>query len=108
MDMFDRSLGSLLGLFVGDAFGAQTEFDKEANLKTEYPGGILEMTDRDRWIGEPGMITDDSEMAIMLATSLIECKGFSQKDVRRHYIKWLDAHGSPCTLRCKLGYRATH
>ncbi|MDY0287300.1 MAG: ADP-ribosylglycohydrolase family protein [Sphaerochaeta sp.] len=90
MDMFDRGFGSLLGLFVGDAFGAQTEFDTEAKLKEEYPDGILEMTDRDRWIGEAGMITDDSEMAIMLATSLIECRGFVQKDVRRQYIKWLD------------------
>lgn len=91
MDMFDRGLGSLLGLFVGDAFGAQTEFDKQEKLAQEYPNGIREMKDRDRWIGEAGMITDDSEMAIMLATSLIDNKGFSQKDVRRRYIAWLNA-----------------
>ena len=58
MDSSDRALGSLLGLFVGDAFGAQTEFDKEKDLGVEYPNGILEMEDKERWVGEAGMITD--------------------------------------------------
>ena len=91
MDMYDRGLGSILGLFVGDAFGAQTEFEKQENLKAKHPEGILEMGDLDRWIGTAGMITDDSEMAIMLATSLINRKGFDKKDVKRRYIAWLNA-----------------
>ncbi len=91
MDRYDRALGSLLGLFVGDAFGAQTEFDKEKDLLVAYPNGILEMEDKERWVGESGMITDDSEMAIMLATSLIACKGFEAEDVRRRYLAWLNA-----------------
>ena len=91
MDRYDRALGSLLGLFSGDAFGAQTEFDKEKDLVVEYPKGILEMGDKERWVGEAAMITDDSEMAIMLATSLIARKGFDAKDVRRRYLAWLNA-----------------
>jgi len=58
-------------LFAGDAFGAQTEYDKEKDLVVEFPNGILEREAKQRWVGEAGMITDDSEMAIMLATSLI-------------------------------------
>jgi len=91
MDRYDRALGSLFGLFAGDGFGSQTEFDKEKDLIIEYPNGILEMDDKERWVGEAGMITDDSEMAIMLATSLIARKEFDQKDVRRCYLAWLHA-----------------
>ncbi|HAF85591.1 MAG TPA: ribosylglycohydrolase [Sphaerochaeta sp.] len=91
MDRYERALGALLGLFVGDAFGAQTEFEKEKALVSVYPKGIREMGQKDRWVGQTGMITDDSEMAIMLATSLIDCNGFDPKDVFGRYLAWLNA-----------------
>lgn len=94
MGMQDRALGSLLGLFVGDAFGAQTEFDMQADIMEEFPQGILEMDSKERNIGDPGMITDDSEMAIMLATSLIHRNGLDVRDVRRRYLAWLNAEPS--------------
>jgi ADP-ribosylglycohydrolase len=94
MDKYERALGSLLGLFIGDAFGAQTEFDMEEDLRKKYPDGILEMDSRERNIGEPGVITDDSEMAIMLATSLMARKTFDPRDVKRRYIVWLNAEPS--------------
>lgn len=46
------------------------------------------MEDKERWVGQPGMIADDSEMAIMLAMSLIARKEFDPKDVRRRYLAW--------------------
>jgi len=30
--LYERALGSLLGSFVGDAFGAQTEFKREKDI----------------------------------------------------------------------------
>lgn len=89
-----RAIGSLLGLFVGDAFGAQSEFAFEHSLWNDFPEGILEMDSRERAIGEAGMITDDSEMAIMLATSLIDRRKFDARDVRSRYIAWLNAFPS--------------
>lgn len=94
MEAIDRAVGSLLGLFVGDAFGAQTEFDMQADIMEEFPQGILEMDSKERNIGDPGMITDDSEMAIMLATSLIHRNGLDVRDVRRRYLAWLNAEPS--------------
>ena len=38
MDKYDRALGSLLGMFIGDAFWAQTEFDREKEAITMRGG----------------------------------------------------------------------
>ena len=94
MNKKERAIGSLLGLFVGDAFGAQGEFELKKDLRNEFPSGILNMDDRERAVGFPGSITDDSEMAIMLATSLIDRRKFDARDVRRRYIAWLNAFPS--------------
>ncbi|MCK9547617.1 MAG: ADP-ribosylglycohydrolase family protein [Sphaerochaeta sp.] len=86
-----RALGALLGLFVGDAFGAQTEFITEERLVQAHPNGLLEMDERERCIGVSGMITDDSEMAIMLAKSMIKQGTVDSEDIRSGYMRWLDA-----------------
>lgn len=91
MDQFGRALGCLLGMFVGDAMGAQTEFKKEKSVKQSFPDGIGEMDTTSRAVGRAGWVTDDSEMAIMLALSLIEEKGFSKQSVLAHYRRWKDA-----------------
>lgn len=89
-----RAVGALLGLFCGDAFGAQGEFITEKKLALAHPFGLRQMDERDRWIGEAGMITDDSEMAIMLARSMIEQGAADSEHLRRAYIRWLDASPS--------------
>ena len=89
-----RALGALLGLFVGDAFGAQTEFITEERLVQAHPDGLQEMDERERCIGVSGMITVDSEMAIVLAKSMIEQGTVDNEDIRRGYMRWLDASPS--------------
>lgn len=86
-----RAIGALVGLFVGDAFGAQSEFEMEVELKASHPNGISEMDSRERNIGEAGMVTDDSEMAIMLAKSLVAQRSVNATEIRKEYIRWLDA-----------------
>ena len=92
-DSENRALGALSGLFTGDAFGAQTELLTERRVR-EHPDGFKEMDSRPRYIGEAGMITDDSEMAIMLAQSIIAKKTVDIEDVRNGYLRWLDASPS--------------
>ena len=87
----DRAYGALLGVFVADAFAAQTEFEREKTIARQHPHGLRNMDERPRHIGEAGMVTDDSEMAIMLARSIIESGGVESSDVRRGYVRWLDA-----------------
>jgi ADP-ribosyl-[dinitrogen reductase] hydrolase len=81
--MIDRYRGCLLGLAVGDALGTTLEF--------KPPGSFTPITDM---IGggpfnlKPGQWTDDTSMALCLAESLIECRGFNPKDQMERYVRW--------------------
>jgi ADP-ribosyl-[dinitrogen reductase] hydrolase len=79
----DRYRGALLGLAVGDALGTTLEF--------KTPGTFEPITDL---IGggpfrlKPGQWTDDTSMALCLAESLIEKRGFDPKDQMDRYCRW--------------------
>ena len=79
----DRCRGALLGLAVGDALGAPLEFMRPGTFEpvTEMvgggPHGLL-----------PGEWTDDTSMALCLAESLIQCRGFDAEDQLRRYVRW--------------------
>lgn len=38
----------------------------------------------------PGAWTDDTSMALCLATSLVETRGFDPVDQMQRYLRWLD------------------
>ena len=84
MGIYNKLRGCLLGLAIGDALGASVEF---------MPPGTFEPLTGFRRGGrfnlDPGQWTDDTSMALCLAESLIECKGFDPKDQMDRYMKWL-------------------
>lgn len=79
----DRYRGALLGLAVGDALGAAVEFmrpgsfDPVTDIVGGGPHGLL-----------PGEWTDDTSMALCLAESIIQCRGFDAKDQLERYVRW--------------------
>lgn len=83
MSKKDKFIGSLIGLAVGDCVGAAVEFSP--------PGTFPPVTDM---IGggpfqlKPGEWTDDTSMALCLARSIIESKGFNAEDQMERYIQW--------------------
>ncbi|MHB1296764.1 MAG: ADP-ribosylglycohydrolase family protein [Anaerolineae bacterium] len=77
----DRTRGSLLGLAVGDAVGTSVEFQHGALHQTDMVGG-------GPFHLEPGQWTDDTSMALCLATSLVECNGFDPHDQMQRYVRW--------------------
>jgi ADP-ribosyl-[dinitrogen reductase] hydrolase len=90
-----RYHGALLGLAAGDALGTTLEFTR--------PGTFAPITDM---IGggpfrlAPGQWTDDTSMALCLAESLIECRGFEAADQMRRYRRWRDEGDWSSTGRC--------
>lgn len=89
--VYDRALGALVGSFVGDAFGAQTEFKREKDVTKAFPEGIWEMDTTSRSVGSAQQITDDSEMVIMMIQSILAEGGYSQEAARKSYRRWRDA-----------------
>lgn len=83
ISLVERYRGCLLGLAAGDAVGTAVEF--------RPPGSFAPVTDM---VGggpfrlAPGQWTDDTSLALCLAESLIECRGFDPVDQLRRYVRW--------------------
>jgi ADP-ribosyl-[dinitrogen reductase] hydrolase len=83
MELIERYRGSLLGLAVGDALGAPLEFKRPGSftpIDDMIGGGTHDVM--------PGQWTDDTSMALCLADSLIEQKGFDPVNQLHKYVRW--------------------
>ncbi len=95
LDERDRFRGCLLGLAAGDAVGTAVEFQARGSfppLTDMVGGGVFGL--------EPGQWTDDTSMALCLATSLAECRGFDAADQMNRYCRWYEAGYLSCNGRC--------
>ncbi|MEG3439446.1 ADP-ribosylglycohydrolase family protein [Pannus brasiliensis CCIBt3594] len=85
MNSLERFRGCLLGLATGDAVGTTVEFRPRGSFPpvTDMSGGGL-------FALEPGQWTDDTSMALCLATSLVETGGFDPIDQMNRYLDWYE------------------
>lgn len=86
-----HAIGALIGSAVGDALGAPFEFTRTVGAYTQrFPepvlGGTGEMVGGRGWA--PGEFTDDTQMAICLAESLLGCGGFDADDLWARWVAW--------------------
>jgi ADP-ribosyl-[dinitrogen reductase] hydrolase len=91
----DRFRGCLLGLAVGDAVGTTVEFEERGTfpLVTDMVGG-------GPFNLNPGEWTDDTSMALCLATSLLERNSFDAKDQMDRYVSWWEEGYLSSNGRC--------
>ena len=80
----DRFRGCLLGLAAGDALGTTLEFRPPGSFEP-----ISDMVGGGPFDLQPGQWTDDTSMALCLATSLIERDGFDPMDQMQRYVRWV-------------------
>jgi ADP-ribosyl-[dinitrogen reductase] hydrolase len=95
MNLSNRFRGALLGLAAGDAVGAAVEFKPRgafAPLTDMVGGGPFNL--------QPGQWTDDTSMALCLATSLVEKKGFDPRDQMDRYVAWMSLGYLSSTGEC--------
>jgi ADP-ribosylglycohydrolase len=90
-DRTSRALGAVLGSAVGDALGAPFEFGPEGAFSARFPepGGGGEMCGGGGW--GPGEATDDTQMAVLVGESLLECGGLELPDIFRRFQRWAAA-----------------
>ena len=73
MELIDRYRGCLFGLAIGDALGAPLEYQERGSfdpIDSMTGGGIFKV--------RAGEFTDETSMALALAESLIESRGFNR------------------------------
>jgi len=86
-----RAQGCLLGQLAGDALGSLVEFRHSADIRAEYPGGVRRLADGGTWNTIAGQPTDDSEMALALARSILRMGRYDAVDAAGAYKEWLDS-----------------
>src|SRR5215213_10296365 len=80
-----RVAGALVGSAVGDALGAPFEFGPAGQFSARFPsparGARTEMCGGGSLGWEPGEFTDDTQMALLVAESLVRRGGLDEADV---------------------------
>ena len=90
-----RGLGALVGAAAGDALGAPFEFKPAGTYLATFPspvlGGCGEMIGGGSFGWKPGEFTDDTQMALALAESLIASNlEFDPERTWQHFTAWAE------------------
>ncbi|HEU4781670.1 MAG TPA: ADP-ribosylglycohydrolase family protein [Steroidobacteraceae bacterium] len=91
----ERFQGALVGLAVGDALAAHTQFRKPGSFAVvgDLLGGGPFDQPRGAW-------TDDTAMALLLAESLLEREGFDAHDQVQRFVRWQREGYGSATGQC--------
>lgn len=91
--VLSRAQGCLLGQLAGDALGSQAEWKTPEQIRDELPDAVTNMEGSSIFNTIAGQPTDDSEMALLLARSLV--KGTRPANA---YQFWLTTHPFDCGI----------
>jgi ADP-ribosylglycohydrolase len=91
VDRKARAVGTVVGAAVGDALGAPFEFGPAEAFSARFaaPGAGGEMCGGGGW--EQGEATDDTQMAVLVAESLLERDGLDLPDIFTRFQRWAAA-----------------
>ena len=91
METIERAIGAVVGSAVGDALGGPFEFGPEGAYSKRFPatGSDHEMRGGGGW--DPGEATDDTQMAILIADSLLAHGGLDLPDIFDRFRRWAAA-----------------
>jgi ADP-ribosyl-[dinitrogen reductase] hydrolase len=93
--MEQRAVGAYLGLAVGDALGATTEFMTPREIRERY--GVHDRMIGGGWLRlAPGQVTDDTEMSLALGRSVLEQGGVDAVAVAQAFSDWM--RGKPVDI----------
>ena len=90
--VLSRAQGCLLGQLIGDSLGSLVEFQSPGEILFNYPEGVRDMANGGTWDTLAGQPTDDSEMALLLARSLVSQGTFDRDEAEKAYVFWLESN----------------
>jgi ADP-ribosyl-[dinitrogen reductase] hydrolase len=103
-ERFDRALGCMLGMVIGDSLGSQVEFLDAAAIRVAYPDGVRDLRDSPVWKTLAGQPTDDSELGLTLARSLVRMGRYDPEDAASAYGRWYASGPFDCGRSTGLAF----
>jgi ADP-ribosylglycohydrolase len=88
----DRAVGCLFGQVAGDSLGSLVEFRSPQDIERLYPNGVRDLKDGGTWNTIAGQPTDDGELALDLARTLVTLASWSSEAVAMAYAGWYASH----------------
>jgi len=107
-DAISRAQGCLIGQLAGDALGSLVEFQTAEHIQQKYPGGIRDMANGGTWNTLAGQPTDDSELALMLARTLVKEQTFNRAAITKSYLFWYNSGPFDCGNTTRSGLMGSH
>jgi ADP-ribosyl-[dinitrogen reductase] hydrolase len=103
---FDRALGCMLGMVIGDSLGSLVEFQTEDAIHAIYPDGVRNLAPSPVWHTLAGQPTDDSELGLTLARSLVWIGHYDPEDAAAAYGRWFASGPFDCGHTTALAFSA--
>lgn len=102
----DRAVGCLLGLAIGDALGSQVEFMTAAEIASVHPDGVRALAPAPGWNTIAGQVTDDTELALALARTLVGRGAYDPEAAAVAYGAWYASDPVDCGTTCARAFAA--
>ncbi|WP_297585923.1 ADP-ribosylglycohydrolase family protein [Roseibium sp.] len=78
----------MFGQLAGDSLGSLVEFKSASQIAKLYPDGVRDLKDGGTFNLIAGQSTDDGEMALALARTIVQNGTFDRGSVAEAYIRW--------------------
>jgi len=87
-ELTDKAKAVFLGVALGDALGATTEFMTPREIQSQYK--VHKKIRGGGWLGlKPGHVTDDTEMSLAIAHALVDAGGWDLKGIADNFLAWM-------------------
>ena len=102
--VLERARAAYLGLAIGDALGATTEFMTPTEIRAKHKV-------HDRIIGggwlylKPGQVTDDTEMSLALGKALLASGRWDLQGIAEQFLGWMKSKPVDIGATCRRGIR---
>lgn len=87
-EVHGRARAAFLGVALGDALGATTEFMTPGEIKSRYR--VHRKIIGGGWLGlKAGQVTDDTEMSLAIAEAIIRQQEWDLKQIAENFLAWM-------------------
>ena len=97
-----RARAAFLGVAIGDALGATTEFMTPMEIRAKY--GILKKIVGGGWLHlKPGQVTDDTQMSLCIARAMRDPGGWNRTAIAESFVDWMKSRPVDIGATCARG-----